>query len=397
MKKPLEKLRIVSQSTDMQTYPRVLTAELQDLLDHFPAVALTGPRQCGKTTLAHQLAGLLDNPSLYLDLENAADRRKLTDPGAFLDPLAECLVILDEVQRVPDLFPQLRGIIDRRRTAGRFLLLGSASPLLLRQSSESLAGRIAHVELSPLQLAEVGPAHLSRLWVRGGFPDSFNAATEAVSFRWRLEFIRTFLERDIPQLGFRVPAESLHRLWQMLAHHHGGILNKSQLGQSLDVTHATIGHHLDMLAQTYMVRSLPPLLPNLKKRLVKSPKIYLRDSGLLHTLLGLETEGDLRGHPVFGASWEGFALEQVLQAYPGWKASHYRTATGVELDLVLEKGNRRLAFEFKASSAPTVTRGFHQAIADIRPEQTFIVAPVDQSYPIAETITVCSLGDLSPP
>jgi predicted AAA+ superfamily ATPase len=378
----------------MQVYQRVLSAELRQLLDHFPAVALTGPRQCGKTTLARQLEETIGKPCLYLDLENASDRLKLTDPSAFLDPQAERLVILDEVQRMPDLFPQLRGIIDRRRTAGRFLLLGSASPLLLRQSSESLAGRIAHVELTPLQIAEVGRNQLSRLWVRGGFPDSFLAATDAVSYRWREEFIRTYLERDIPQLGFRVPAESLRRLWQMLAHHHGGVLNKSQLGQSLDVTHATIGHHLDMLAQTYMVRTLPPFLPNLKKRLVKSPKIYVRDSGLLHALLGLESEGDLRGHPVFGASWEGFALEQVLQAYPGWKASHYRTATGVELDLVLEKGTRRLAFEFKASSAPAVTRGFHQAVEDIRPQHTFIVAPVDSSYPIGEKITVCPPSDL---
>lgn len=378
----------------MQVYQRVLSAELRQLLDHFPAVALTGPRQCGKTTLARQLEETIGKPCLYLDLENASDRLKLTDPSAFLDPQAERLVILDEVQRMPDLFPQLRGIIDRRRTAGRFLLLGSASPLLLRQSSESLAGRIAHVELTPLQIAEVGRNQLSRLWVRGGFPDSFLAATDAVSYRWREEFIRTYLERDIPQLGFRVPAESLRRLWQMLAHHHGGVLNKSQLGQSLDVTHATIGHHLDMLAQTYMVRTLPPFLPNLKKRLVKSPKIYVRDSGLLHALLGLESEGDLRGHPVFGASWEGFALEQILQAYPGWKASHYRTATGIELDLVLEKGTRRLAFEFKASSAPAVTRGFHQAVEDIRPQQTFIVAPVDSSYPIGEKITVCPPSDL---
>lgn len=390
-------LQIVRQPSDMQPYLRVSASELQELLAHFPAVVLTGPRQCGKTTLAHQLAKTLGKPSLYLDLENATDRLKLTDSNAFLDPLAERLVILDEVQRVPDLFPQLRGIIDRCRMPGRFLLLGSASPLLLRQSSESLAGRIAHVELGPLQIAEVGAEECSRLWVRGGFPDSFLAVTEAVSYRWREEFIRTYLERDIPQLGFRVPAESLRRLWQMLAHHHGGVLNKSQLGQSLDVTHATIGHHLDMLAQTYMVRALPPLLPNLKKRLVKSPKIYVRDSGLLHTLLGLETEDDLRGHPVFGASWEGFALEQVLQAYPGWKASHYRTATGVELDLVLEKGSRRLAFEFKASSAPTVTRGFHQAIDDLRPQQTCIVAPVDQSYPIGKTILICSPGELPAP
>jgi predicted AAA+ superfamily ATPase len=295
---------------------------------------------------------------------------------------------LDEVQRVPDLFPQLRGIIDRRRTPRRFLLLGSASPLLLRQSGESLAGRIAHVELTPFRISEVGAKLLSQLWLRGGFPDSLLTPSTKVSCRWREEFIRTFLERDIPQLGFRVPAEALHRLWQMLAHHHGQLLNRSQLGQSLGVTPATIGHHLDMLSQTYMVRSLPPLLPNLKKRLVKSPKVYLRDSGILHTLLGLETESDLRGHPVFGASWEGFALEQILDQYPGWAASHYRTATGVELDLILEKGRRRIAFEFKASSAPDVTRGFHQAIADLQPEHTYIVAPVEQSYPIGNNVTI---------
>jgi len=378
----------------MQVYSRVLSGELRELLDQFPAVVLTGPRQCGKTTLAHLLAKELDRPSIYLDLENLADRRKLTDPNAFLDALAGELVILDEVQRMPDLFPHLRGIIDRQREPGRFLLLGSASPELLRQAGESLAGRIAQIELTPFRLSEVAVAHQTRLWTRGGFPDSFLAKSEVRSFRWREEFIRTFLERDIPQLGFRVPAESLHRLWQMLAHHHGQLLNKSQLGQSLDVTHATVGHHLDMLAQTYMVRSLPPLLPNLKKRLVKSPKVYLRDSGLLHALLGLESEEDLRGHPVFGASWEGFALEQVIHAYPGWRASHFRTATGVELDLVLEKGSRRIAFEFKASSAPTPTRGFHQAISDVEPEHTFIVAPVDQSYPIAKAVTVCPPGQL---
>jgi predicted AAA+ superfamily ATPase len=295
---------------------------------------------------------------------------------------------LDEVQRVPDLFPQLRGIIDRRRTAGRFLLLGSASPLLLRQSGESLAGRIAHVELAPFRISEVGAEQLSLLWLRGGFPDSLLAPSTKVSCRWREEFIRTFLERDIPQLGFRVPAESLHRLWQMLAHHHGQLLNKSQLGQSLGVTPATISHHLDMLTQTYMVRALPPLLPNLKKRLVKSPKVYLRDSGILHTLLGLETESDLRGHPIFGTSWEGFALEQILDQHPGWSASHYRTSTGVEIDLVLEKGRRRMAFEFKASSAPDITRGFHQAIADLQPEHAYVVAPVEQSYPIGDHVTI---------
>jgi predicted AAA+ superfamily ATPase len=381
-------LQINSQAIDMQSFERSATHELNECLAHFPAVVLTGPRQCGKTTLAQKIAESLKKPTLYLDLESATDRRKLTDPNAFLDPLSDHLVILDEVQRVPDLFPQLRGIIDRRRTPRRFLLLGSASPLLLRQSGESLAGRIAHVELTPFRISEVGAKLLSQLWLRGGFPDSLLAPSTKVSCRWREEFIRTFLERDIPQLGFRVPAEALHRLWQMLAHHHGQLLNRSQLGQSLGVTPATIGHHLDMLSQTYMVRSLPPLLPNLKKRLVKSPKVYLRDSGILHTLLGLETESDLRGHPVFGASWEGFALEQILDQYPGWTASHYRTATGVELDLILEKGRRRIAFEFKASSAPDVTRGFHQAIADLQPEHTYIVAPVEQSYPIGNNVTI---------
>jgi predicted AAA+ superfamily ATPase len=372
----------------MQSFERSATHELNECLAHFPAVVLTGPRQCGKTTLAQKIAESLKKPTLYLDLESATDRRKLTDPNAFLDPLSDHLVILDEVQRGPDLFPQLRGIIDRRRSPRRFLLLGSASPLLLRQSGESLAGRIAHVELTPFRISEVGAKLLSQLWLRGGFPDSLLTPSTKVSCRWREEFIRTFLERDIPQLGFRVPAEALHRLWQMLAHHHGQLLNRSQLGQSLGVTPATIGHHLDMLSQTYMVRSLPPLLPNLKKRLVKSPKVYLRDSGILHTLLGLETESDLRGHPVFGASWEGFALEQILDQYPGWTASHYRTATGVELDLILEKGRRRIAFEFKASSAPDVTRGFHQAIADLQPEHTYIVAPVEKSYPIGNNVTI---------
>lgn len=372
----------------MQIFKRDQAIEVRELLEHFPAVVLTGPRQCGKTTLAQLLAETGESASLYLDLEKPADLRKLTDADAFLDAHAEELVILDEVQRYPELFPQLRGIIDRRRVAGRFLLLGSASPLLLRQSGESLAGRTAHVELTPLRVSEVEMGEAARLWDRGGFPDSFLAPSDALSYRWRTEFIRTFLERDIPQLGFRVPAEALHRLWRMLAHHHGEVLNKSRLGQALDVSHTTVAHHLDMLTQTYMLRSLPPLLPNLKKRLVKSPKIYLRDSGLLHALLELETADELRGHPVFGASWEGFALEQVLHAYSGWRASHFRTATGIEMDLVLEKGRRRLAFEFKASSAPTLTRGFHQAIEILNPEHTYVIAPVDESYPIGKAITV---------
>lgn len=386
----LASVQIERQSFDMQIFQRQQMREIRELLGHFPAVVLTGPRQCGKTTLAHLLAdaGAGAGGSLYLDLEKPADLRKLTDADAFLDAHAGELVILDEVQRYPELFPQLRGIIDRKRVAGRFLLLGPASPLLLRQSGESLAGRTAHVELTPLRVSEVAGEDTTRLWHWGGFPDSFLAPSEALSYRWRTEFIRTFLERDIPQLGFRVPAEALHRLWRMLAHHHGELLNKSRLGQALDISHTTVAHHLDMLTQTYMLRCLPPLLPNLKKRLVKSPKVYLRDSGLLHALLELETGDDVRGHPVFGASWEGFALEQVLHAYPGWRASHFRTATGIEMDLVLEKGRRRIAFEFKASSAPNLTRGFHQAIEILKPERTYIIAPVDAPYPIGKDVTV---------
>ncbi len=369
-------------------------SDLRECLGAFPAVVLTGPRQCGKTTLARQLAELPGKPSLYLDLENERDRAVLGDANAFLDSVADRLVILDEVQRMPELFPQLRGVIDRRREPGRFLLLGSASPLLMKHSSESLAGRVAHVELSPFCLGETGADSRSRLWLRGGFPDSFLASDESHSFRWRREFISTFLERDIPLLGLRVPAESLRRFWRMLAHAHGEVLNKSRLGESLGVSHVTVGHYLDILAQTYMVRSLPPCLPNLGKRLVKSPKVYLRDSGLLHTLLGLKTEIDLRGHPVFGASWEGFALEETLATFPEWEASHYRTARGVELDLVLEKGGRRLGFEFKASSAPSLTRGFHRAVEDLRPERVFVVAPVNRTYPAGEGICVCAPENL---
>ncbi len=372
----------------MQPLKRIQAKEIRELLGYFPGVILLGPRQCGKTTLARVLLGDSGQPGLYLDLENERDRRKLSDANAFLEPLAGQLIILDEVQRVPELFQQLRGLIDRKRNPGRFLLLGSASPELLRQPGESLAGRVAHVELTPFRLGETGGESFRSLWLRGGFPESFLAPSDAMSMRWRDEYIRTFLERDIPQLGFRVPAENLHRLWSMLAHQHGQVLNKSQIGQALGVNHTTVAHHLDILSETFMVRLLPPHLPNLSKRLVKSPKVYLRDSGLLHSLLGLDSEIALRGHPAAGASWEGFALEQVLTANPGWIASHYRTATGVEIDLVLEKAGRKVAFEFKLSSAPGVGRGFYQALSDLKPDRVCVVAPVDTPYPLAENITV---------
>lgn len=368
-------------------------------LDQFPAVALLGPRQTGKTTLAGLIAE--ERASTYLDLENTADREKLSDAALYLSGHEDELVILDEVQRAPELFQTLRGLIDegRRRNirAGRFLLLGSASIDLLKQSRESLAGRIAYIELGPFNVLEVDAAAREKLWVRGGFPDSFLAKSDEASAVWRENFVRTYLERDIPQLGPRVPAETLRRFWTMLAHMHGGLLNAAQLARGLAVDGKTVARYLDLLVDLLLVRRLPPFHVNVGKRLVKSPKVYLRDSGIVHTLLGLDDRDAVLGHPVAGGSWEGFVLENLLSAAPERvKPWFYRTAAGAEIDLVLQMpGGDLWAVEIKHGLAPRLDKGFHHARQDLNPTRSFVVYSGIQRYPKGEAVEVIGLGELA--
>ncbi len=378
---------------------RLALADLQIRLAQFPAVALLGPRQVGKTTLALQLAN--QQPSVYLDLEAPVDQARLSDPVLYLSSQAEKLVVLDEVQRVPELFGSLRGLIDagRRigRRSGRFLLLGSASVELIRQSSESLAGRISFLELGGLNLLEVPPEQRENLWIRGGFPDSFLADDDQASSLWREAFVRTYLERDIPQLGPRIPAETLRRFWTMLAHEQGSLLNAAALGRSLGVSGKTIASYLDLLVDLLLVRRLQPLHANVGKRLVKAPKIYVRDSGLVHTLLGLDTREAVLGHPVTGASWEGFVVENLLSCAPERsQAWFYRTAAGAEMDLVLDlPGGERWAIEVKRSSAPKLSKGFHQARADLQPHHCFVVYAGDARFPLMEGVEALGAAELA--
>jgi predicted AAA+ superfamily ATPase len=378
--------------------PRRLLSTLTARLSEFPAVALLGPRQAGKTTLAMAIAA--GRPSVYLDLEAPADRARLSDPALYLAAHEAELVILDEVQRIPDLFQTLRGLIDdgRRRglRAGRFLLLGSASGDLLRQSGESLAGRIAYVELDPFDVLEVDAKDCERLWVRGGFPDSFLAASDRASAIWRENFIRTYLERDIPQLGPRIPAETLRRFWTMLAHVQGGFLNAAQLGRGLAVDGKTVTRYLDLLVDLLLARRLPPLHANVGKRMVKSPKIYVRDSGIVHALLGLDDREAVLGHPVAGASWEAFAIDNLLRAAPERTiASFYRTAAGAEVDLVVDlPGGERWAIEVKRGLVPKLERGFHHARADLQPTRAFVVYSGDHRYSHAEGVEAIGFRNL---
>jgi len=377
---------------------RHLEARLRLALRRFPVVALVGARQVGKTTLARAIAAGRSG-AVVLDLERPSDVARLADPEGYLAPLADRLVVLDEVQRLPGLFPVLRVLVDARRRPGRFLLLGSAAPDLRRQSGESLAGRILHLELPPLTVPEVGARHARRLWLRGGFPESFRARSDADSYRWREAFVSTLLERDLPQLGVRVPAGNLRRFWQMLAHSHAQLWSGSKIAASLGVTAPTVRHYLDILAATFMVRELQPYHANLRKRLVKTPKVYLRDSGLLHALLGIRTLDELAGHPACGASWEGWVVEQILALAPeGSLASFYRTAAGAEIDLVLERPGRPLmAFEIKRTTAPALTKGLRAAVDDLRLKQTYIVCPVTERFPLApgiEALPVEAIGQV---
>jgi predicted AAA+ superfamily ATPase len=375
---------------------------VQDALSRQAAVALLGPRQVGKTTLAHAVAE--QTGALYLDLEARGDREKLTDPALFLRGYEDRLVILDEIHRVPELFQALRGLIDqgrrRGRRYGRFLVLGSASIDLLRQSGESLAGRIAYVEMGPLDVLESGKGEAERqtLWLRGGFPDSFLARSDAESLMLREDFIRTYLERDVPQFGPRIPAETLERFWTMLAHGQGTLLNASRLAAGLSVKAPTVARYVDLLADLLLVRRLPPFHANTGKRLVKSPKTYVRDSGILHALLAIKDHNALAGHPVVGASWEGFVIENLLAVAPERTlASFYRTSAGAEIDLVLDlpKGER-WAIEIKRGLTAKPERGFHVACDDLQPARRFVVHSGDARFPLSadlEAIGVCELAE----
>ena len=362
-----------------------------------PAVVLLGPRQVGKTTLARELAQAHPD-ALFLDLERESDRAAVARPELFFPALRQRLVVLDEVQTLPDLFRALRPEIDADRRAGRFLLLGSASGPLLQQSAESLAGRASYAELTPFLASEVTHdlASLQPLWQRGGYPLSYLADSDALSLAWRQDFLRTFLQRDMAALGVRVPAETMRRLWTMLAHLQGQPFNASQLGLALGgASHTTVARHLDVLVDALMVRRLPPYLPNVGKRLVKSPRIYVRDSGLLHALLGIPDALVLQGHPIAGVSWEGFVIEQIAAALPPDAVlGYYRTAVGAELDLVAQVQGQTLAFEIKLSSAPKPARGFWQALQDVKPERTFVVAPVARGYALAPGVQVVGLAEL---
>jgi len=374
---------------------RQVTQKLSQALQKNPAVALLGPRQVGKTTLAQAIAE--NRASLYLDLENPEDLVKLSDPLAFLSLHEDKLVIIDEIQRSPELFPVLRGLIDKNRRAGRkgeqFLLLGSASMDLLRQSSESLAGRISYLELSGINLLELKLEEgAKKLWLRGGFPESYLANSDEEAMDWLEDLIRTYLERDVPQMGFRVPASRLRRLWTMLAHLQGELTNNSKLAVNLEVNAKTVAHYIDILVDLLLVRRLEPWHANVKKRLVKSPRLYVRDSGILHRLLGIEDIDGLLSNPILGKSWEGFVIENILSALPHRSEAYfYRTAAGAEIDLLLKlPGNELWAIEVKSGVAPKVTKGFHLACTDVGATQRFVVYGGEEEFPLAQETTMIS-------
>ncbi|MGD0679227.1 MAG: ATP-binding protein [Polyangiaceae bacterium] len=381
--------------------PRRALHTVQQALNRQAAVALLGPRQVGKTTLAHAVAE--QTGALYLDLEARADRDKLSDAVLFLRAYEDRLVILDEIHRVPELFQALRGLIDQGRRHGRrygrFLMLGSASIDLLRQSGESLAGRIAYVDMGPLDVLEAGQGEAERqaLWLRGGFPDSFLARSDGESLMLREDFIRTYLERDVPQFAPRMPAETLERFWTMLAHGQGGLLNASRLAAALSVTVPTIIRYIDLLADLLLVRRLLPFHSNTGKRLVKSPKVYVRDSGILHALLGIADHNALAGHPVVGASWEGFVIENLLAVAPErTQASFYRTANGAEIDLVLDlPTGERWAIEIKRGLSAKPEKGFYIACEDLKPARRFVVYSGDEKFPVSADLQAIGLRELA--
>jgi len=378
----------------MKYIERSIKNDIVNSLNVNPVTAIIGARQTGKSTLSKHILEKIPN-SIYLDLEKPSDLLKLDDPEAYFDMHKNKLICIDEIQRKKELFPIIRSIVDERNQNKQFLILGSASPELLRQSSESLAGRISYFELTPFLLNELNSDQdISDYLFKGGFPRSLFFKTTTDSFNWRINFIRTFLERDVRNLGFTIPPETLNRLWKMLAHLNGQLLNYSQLGNSLGVTHTTAKNYVDILQNTFMLRILQPYHANLKKRLVKSPKIYIKDPGILCSLLNLQTFEDLYSHPVYGNAWEGMVIEHIIQKYHDWDASFYRTSNGNEVDLLLTKGNTKIAIECKSNKKPSVPTGLKNAIKDLNTDKTYIIAPVNETFPIKGNIIVTSLVNI---
>ena len=377
----------------MQKYiPRKIEDTVKQYLTIFPAVAILGARQCGKSTLVKKMAEDMTS-SLYLDLQDINDLNKLNEPTLFFEANTESIICLDEIQLMPNLFSVLRSEIDRNRRNGKLILLGSASRELIQKTSESLAGRVGFIELAPFSATELNnPAYnIHTHWFRGGFPDSYLAASDANAMIWIENFIRTFIERDIPQLEFQIPSLQLRRFLMLYAHNQGQLLNASKLGETLNLTHPTIKRYVDLLEQTFLMRSLKPFERNIKKRLVKSPKLYIRDTGILHRLLQISDFNNLMGNPVFGSSWESFVIENIISEFPDFFYYFYRTSSGNEIDLIIETPSRLFAVECKASTAPNLTKGNWAAIQDIQPDKSFIIAPVSCTYPIAENVLVTNL------
>jgi len=378
---------------------RALQDRIARSLRNFPIVGIVGPRQTGKTTLAKQIAGNHRGKVVYLDLELPSDMNRLTDAEIYLSSRQDSLVIVDEIQRMPSLFPLMRALVDKKRRNSQFLILGSASPDVIKNASESLAGRVAYHELTQFSLSETGANSLQKLWIRGGYPLSYLAKTDSQSFTWREAFIKTYLEMDIPQLGIRVPSGQLRRFWMMVAHLHGQLWNASAVGRGLGVSPVAVRHYLDILESTFIVRQLVPYFQNVKKRLVKAPKVYIRDSGLLHLLLNVRTDEELHGHPAIGSSWEGFVIEQILALMPeGWQHFFYRTAVGAEIDLLLigPKG-RKIGVEIKYSLSPRPAKGFWLAMDELGCSRGFVVYPGEEEFPLADrtkVIPVSAIGEI---
>jgi len=376
---------------------RTLHNAIVTSLKKYPVVGLLGSRQVGKTTLAKSVREAVARDAIYLDLELPSDWNKLHDSELYLRQFSETLVIIDEIQRMPSLFPVIRALVDQNRVGGRFLILGSASPDLLRRSSESLAGRIIYHELTPFNLYETDSDQIERLWLRGGYPESYLADNDEESFVWRESHIKTYLEMDIPQLGIRIPSVQLRRFWTMLAHSHGQLWNGNKIAGSIGVSAPTVRHYLDILENTFVVRRLLPYHANVKKRLIKSPKVYIRDSGLLHTLLRIGNFDDLQGHPVLGSSWESFVIEQIIGLLPNHREVYfYRTNAGAEIDLVFfDKKNKPVAIEIKYSLSPAVSRGYWNVCEDLSCKKWFVIYPGNERYPVGRNVFAMPVRELA--